>query len=146
MFISFVSTWIFGIALKASHIVPTAKVMFYRPQTKFGKVMFLNLSVSDYVHRGGVSRPRPKGKVEVWMRGCLGPDPDPGVRLWGLAGGVQAQTRGSRPRPRDGGCPGPGPGPGEYICTEADPPSRWLLLWVVHILLECILVVKLISC
>ena len=94
--------------------------------------------------QGGVSRPRPKGKVEVWMRGCLGPDPDPGVRLWGLAGGVQAQTRGSRPRPRDGGCPGPGPG--EYICTEADPPSRWLLLWVVHILLECILVVKLISC
>ena len=26
MFISFVSTWIFGIALKASHIIPTAKV------------------------------------------------------------------------------------------------------------------------
>ena len=146
MFISFVSTWIFGIALKASHIVPTAKVMFYRPQTKFGKVMFLNLSVSDYVHRGvgGVSRPRPKGKVEVWMRGSLGPDPDPGVRLRGLAGGVQAQTRGVQTQAMGWGCPGPGPG--EYICTEADPPSRWLLLWVVHILLECILVVKLISC
>ena len=35
---------------------------FYRPQTKFAKVMFLHLSVSHSVYRGrGVSRPRPRG-------------------------------------------------------------------------------------
>ena len=28
--------------------------LYYRPQTKFGKIMFLHLSVSHSVHRGGV--------------------------------------------------------------------------------------------
>ena len=40
-----------------------------------------------------------------------------------------------------GGCPGPGPWGCIPACTEADtPPSRRLLLRMVHILLECILV------
>ena len=81
---------------------------FYRPQTKFAKVMFLHLSISHSVHRvggclgpgpgggwgsgRGVSRPRPRRKVGDSGRGGL--DPDPGGRLGGLAGGVQAHTWG----------------------------------------------------
>ena len=30
--------------------------VYYRPQTKFAKVMFLHLSVSHSVHRGGLHR------------------------------------------------------------------------------------------
>ena len=48
------------------------------------------------------------------------------------------------PGPRGGawlGGSGPGGGVGIPACTEADHPwERWLLLWTVHILLECILV------
>ena len=115
---------------------------FYRPQTKFAKVMFLHLSVSHSVHREGglgpgpggrlgglaggmVSRPRPMGEVEGsgW-----------GSRLT-LGGGVQTHTQGvSRPTPRRGvqahtqGGPGPGlggmPSPRGCIptCTETDTP------------------------
>ena len=127
----------------------------YRPQTKFVKVMFLHPSVSHSVH-GGVSRPTPRGGVEGSGQGgvsrptpggrlrCLAggsPGPHPGGRLRGLAGGVlQAHMQGevegwaggvSRPTAR--GC--------TPACTEADtPPSRWLLLRAVRILLECILV------
>ena len=54
---------------------------------------------------------------------------------WGVwLGGLQAHTRGGSPGPHPGGVP---------ACTEADtprPPSRWLLLRAVRILLECILV------
>ena len=64
-----------------------------------------------------MSRPRPRGRLGGLAGGHLGPD---------LGGGW-------------GGCPGPGvciP-----ACTEVDPPpSRWLLLQAVRILLECILV------
>ena len=35
------------------------KVYYYHPQTKFAKVMFLHLSVSDSVHMGGVPRQVP---------------------------------------------------------------------------------------
>ena len=55
--------------------------------------------VCHSVHRGGGSRPRPRGEVG------------------GLARGVQVQTRGiggggGCPGPPPGGCPGPGPGLG----------------------------------
>ena len=116
--------------------------------------------VCHSVHRRGVSRPRGEVGWSGWG-GCLGPDPGGG---WGSDGGV------SRPRPKGkiggsgqgcvcpgphpagwtrptpGGCPGPGPGGCIPTCTQADtPPSRWLLLWVVCILLECILVRTLFS-
>ena len=116
---------------------------------------------------GDVSWPIPRGEVERYGQGGLqahtqgggwgvlaggSPDPYLGGRLRGLAKGffgsipggeVGGLARGiSRPRPVGesrlrwgGGC--------IPACTEADPPppwSRWLLLWTVHILLECILV------
>ena len=64
-----------------------ANLYFYRPQTKFAKVMFLHVSVILSMG-GGVSRPRPRGEVG-----------------WSGQGGVQAQAREvvSRPRPRPGG-------------------------------------------
>ena len=76
----------------------------------------------------GGSRPTPRGKVEGSHQGGS-PVPHPG-------GVLQAHTWGgvSRPTPRGVCIP---------ACTEADtppPPSRWLLLRAVRILLECILV------
>ena len=58
---------------------------------------------------------------------CLGgsPGPHPGGKFRGLAwgeGGLQAHTQGGIP-----------------ACTEAETP-KWLLLWALCILLECILV------
>ena len=60
--------------------------------------------------------------------------PHPGGKLRGLAWGVSRPTlRGvSRPTPRRG----------IPACTEADTPSRWLLLRAVRILLECFYVIK----
>ena len=138
---------------------------YYRLQTKFGKVMFLHLSVilSD----------------SVWPEGCLGQYP--GGRLGGSGQrGGYAQTQGrlggvadrcpgphlgvsrptpwwSRPRPGEGGvqvqvqgegCPGTGPGgspdPGQGSVSQHAlrqiPPNKRLLLQGVRILLECILV------
>ena len=93
--------------------------------------------VCHSVHRGWVSRPRPRVKVKVSGRGGSRPTAggEVGGSGWGVSrpklGGVQAYTWG-----------GPGPHRGWCIpaCTEADFPSRWLLLRAVRILLECILV------
>ena len=83
---------------------------FYRPQTKFAKVMFLHVSVILSTGREG---------------GCLGPDP--GGRLGVLARGVsRSRPGGSRPWGGPGlGGPGLGPG-GRCIpaCTETDPPLQ----------------------
>ena len=111
--------------------------------------MFLHLSISHSVHSGGEGG---------------SPGPHPGGRLGGLAGegGFQAHTQGGRLGGlAGGGCPGPhlggvqahtggGPGPGwgdvsqhalrQTPLSTPPPPSRWLLLWAVCILLECILV------
>ena len=61
---------------------------------------------------------------------------------WGVSaqGGVQAPGPGavSRPSPRPRGCTGPG-GVSQHALRQT-PPSRQLLLRMVHILLECILV------
>ena len=62
--------------------------LYYRPQTKFAKVMFLHLSVILFT--GGVSRPTPRG-------GGVGPGgsrptPKGGLGVW--PGGVQAHTGG----------------------------------------------------
>ena len=76
-------------------------VFYYRPQTKFAKVMFLHLSVSHSVHKGGiqahtqggswgVSRPIPRGEVG----GVSRPTPR-GEVGWSGQGGLQAHTRGS---------------------------------------------------
>ena len=123
---------------------------FYRPQTKFAKVMFLHVSVCPLgrgsggipaclaglqAHIGGgevkgsgcgVSRPTPRGEVE--RNGWGVSRPTPRGKLRGLAGG--------------GGSPGPHQG-GVNPCMHwgRHPLSRWLLLWVVRILLECIVVI-----
>ena len=95
-----------------------------------------------------------EGAWGVWPGGGLQAHTQGEVEGPGL-GGLQAHTHGgswgsdlgvSRPTPR-GGSWGSGLGGlqahtqgGLQACTKADPPSWWLLLWVVHILLECILV------
>ena len=66
----------------------------------------------------------------VWPGGCPGPGQGGGSRGPGLVS-----------RPRSGGVSRPRPGSVCIpACTEADPPSRRLLLLMVRILLECILV------
>ena len=49
---------------------------YYRPQTKFAKVMFLHLSVSHSVHRGGL----------VLRGACSRGVPAPGGLVWGVPG------------------------------------------------------------
>ena len=71
---------------------------YYRPQTKFAKVMFLHVSVSHSVHGGGVVSQHAlqvTGGVYPSMLYRF-PGPHPRGKLRGLAGGV------SRPTP--GGC------------------------------------------
>ena len=86
---------------------------YYRPQRSWGKVMFLHLSVSHSVLRGG--------RVS---QHALGQTPSPGRHIPACTG---ADTPLSRHIP---------------ACTGADtpppPPGRWLLLRTVRILLECI--------
>ena len=120
---------------------PSCKFVFLPSATKFAKVMFLHVSV--ILSMGEVSRPRPRGEVwGVWPGGVSRPRPRGGG--WGVwPGGCPGPGRGvvSRPRSGVGGLSRPRPG-GVCIpaCTEADPPSRRLLLLTVRILLECILV------
>ena len=66
---------------------------FYRPQTKFEKAMFLDVSVSHSVHRGYPSMP-----CRGWYPNipCRSPGPHPRGKLRGLAwGGIQAHNQGS---------------------------------------------------
>ena len=110
-------------------------------------------------HALQVSRPTPRGKVEGDLAG----------------GGLQAQNQGgSWGGSGQGGSPGPHPmgklrgiwpggSPGPHlggllpggVCSQrgcllqggcGDTPLWWLLLWAVHILLECILVSNWYSC
>ena len=107
---------------------------YYRPQTKFAKVMFLHVSV--ILSRGWYPSmpcsspgPHPAGG-EVEGSGWGSPGPHPGGRLRGLARGVSRPTPRGSPGPHPGGPPGqhpggsPGPHPGGCIpaCTESDPP------------------------
>ena len=85
-------------------------VIFYRPQTKFTKVMFLYLSVILF-HRGG-------GCLPQCMLGYTPPREQTSPLSW--------------PSPREQTPPR----------SRHPPPSRWLLLWTVRILLECILVMQ----
>ena len=92
-------------------------IPFYRPQTKFAKVMFLHLSVSHSVHEEGVvvvsqhalqvSRPTPKGEFEGSGWGGLQAHTQGGS--WGLwLGGLLAHSWREVSRPTFGG-PGPHP-------------------------------------
>ena len=116
-------------------------MIYYRPQTKFTKVMFLHLSVGHSVHKG-VSRPRPGGEVGGSAWGVSRPRPrgEVGESAWGCPGpgwGVSRPRLGG-PDP-DPGCPGLGRCVSQHGLRQT-PPSRWLLLRTVCILLECILV------
>ena len=73
---------------------------------------------------------------------CRPPGPHPGGKLRGLAwGGLQVHTWGRGLQAHTQGGLQAHTWEGDIpACTEADPPSRRLLLWAVHTLLECILV------
>ena len=88
---------------------------------------------------------------------CRFPGPHPEGKLKGLAWGrgLQAHTQGGSWGVWPGGSPGPHPGERVSRPTPRGDPNmhwgrslQWLLLWVEHILLECILVwlVKSTSC
>ena len=80
---------------------------FYRPQTKFTKVMFLRLPVILFT--GRVSRPRLRGEVAGSARGVSRPRPmgGPGPRPRGRGcSGPGSEKLGVCP---GGGCPGSGP-------------------------------------
>ena len=135
-------------------------IMFYRPQTKFAKVMFYTcLSVHGEggwyprmpcMSPGGVSRSTPG------VGGFPGPHLGWGgfqVHTWGVSRGVSRSTPGGSPGPQPGGgSPGPHPGGGsagthlgEGVSQHAlrqTPPCGRLLPRAVCILLECILFFK----
>ena len=111
----------------------------YRPQRSWGKVIFSEACVKNSVHRGRPQAHTHGGGCVVWVGGSKGPHP--GGRLGGLAGGrLQAHTQGvSRSTRGGGGSPGPGLGGGvSQHALRQTPPSRWLLLREVNILLEWI--------
>ena len=97
---------------------------------------------------GGVSRPTPRGKLRglAWRVSR----PTPRGKLRGQAWGVSRPTPGESPGPHWGclqahtqGVPRHSPSGGgvsQHALRQTPLPSRWLLLWVVRILLECILV------
>ena len=101
---------------------------------------------------GGSPGPYPGGGWGVWPGRSPGPYPGGGWGVWpgrGVSrprpGGSRLRPRGlSRPRIRGGSRP-------RCVCVciypsmhMETPPSRWLLLWTVRILLECILVLDVI--
>ena len=68
-------------------------VVYYRPQMKFAKVMFLHLSVSHSVHRRGLQAHIQGGCWGVWPWGVSRPTPRGGC--WGVwVGDLQAHTWG----------------------------------------------------
>ena len=98
------------------------KTYYYRPQTKFAKVMFLNASVC----RQGVSRPTPRGEVER--------------SGWGK--GLQAHIQGwGRLRGLAGGSPGPHPEGCIPACLRQTPPQQMATAGG-HILLKTFLFCK----
>ena len=100
------------------------KVHYYRPQTKFAKLMFLHVSVSHSVHGRGVYPSMPcrfpgshPGELEGFGRGGVG-----GVQAH-TQGEVEGSGLGGSPGPYWGGSPGPHLGRCIPACTEADPPQ-----------------------
>ena len=86
---------------------------------------------------GGVSRPITRGKVEGSGWGGS-PGLHPGGEVKGSGqGGLQAHTRGEG---LQGAVQAQAWGVSQHALRQT-PPSRWLLLRAVHILLECILVI-----
>ena len=81
-----------------------------------GKVIFSKVCVKN------------SGEVSGWYPSmhCRSPGPHPGGKLRGLAwmAGLQAHTH--------GGSPGLHPGVSQHALRQTPPPSRWLLLQVVH--------------
>ena len=92
------------------------------------KVIFSQACVKNSVHRG-MFRPSP---LCVCLRG--GPGPGPGGAWGGPGPGPGEVSAQGESRPRPGG------GISQHALRQT-PPSRWLLLQTVCILLECILVV-----
>ena len=107
----------------------------YRPQRSWGKVIFSEACVKNSVHRGGDLQATPRGEVEGSGLGGGSPGPHPGGSLRGLAWGVSRPIPGGRLRGLAWG------GVSQHALRQT-PPSRWLLLRAVRILLECILVTE----
>ena len=130
---------------------------FYRPQTKFAKVMFLHVSVSDSVHRGGgIPACLVAGLQGGWYPSmpCRFPGPHPGGS-WGVWPGgwrgLQAHTQGGSwggwprgPTPRGVYRPTPGGCVSHHALRQSPTPRRLLLrggthptgmysfLWYIH--------------
>ena len=85
--------------------LPQTLLNYYRPQTKFAKVMFLQLSVSHSVHSRGFQAHTRGGGVG------------------GLGRGVSRPTPRGVSRPTPGGVSWPRPG-GVWISTCCDPPPH----------------------
>ena len=69
----------------SAYCIPYLYSSFYLPQTKFAKIMFLYLSVSHSVHRGGVSASvhagiHPHEQTPPWANTPLGVDTPPGSK------------------------------------------------------------------
>ena len=125
-----------------SSYVSDAKFHYYRPQTKFAKVMFLHVSVCPWggwwypgMHcRWYLSMPCSRSPGEGGIPACLaGFQAHTQGGSWGVwPGGLQAHTLGGSPGPHLGG-----------VCVSQHAlrqTPRWLLLRTIRILLECILV------
>ena len=139
---------------------------YYRPQTKFAKVMFLQLSVIHSVHRGVLGQVHPRGQVHTPQAGTppslrqvhhsprqvhppwAGKPPWAGTHSWAGTPAPQAGTH--LPRmvhpPRAGTPPGRY-SPCRYPLGQVPPSPREQCMlgdtgnkWAVGILLECILV------
>ena len=104
--------------------------------------------VCHSVHRGGV--PAPGGGVSCPGRSGLGVSGPGGACSWGCLVLGRACSRGRVPAPSGVPAPGgylvpEGSSPGGCLLWRVpggEPPSPWLLLRAVRILLECILVMK----
>ena len=89
--------------ISESHAQENARRYFYRPQTKFAKVMFLHLSVSHSVHGGcawaggmhggggrhawwGACMLGVCGRGHVWWGACVAGGPGMTGSMWGMVG------------------------------------------------------------
>ena len=105
-------------------------IIFLPPAMKLGQGNIFISMCQEFCSQGG----SPSTHLERKLEGLAGRSPGPHLRgkLGSLARGVSKST------PRGGGSR-PGRGVSQHALRQTLP-SRWLLLWAVFILLECILV------
>ena len=95
------------------------------PATKLGQGNIFRSMCQEFCSGGGLQANTHQGGCGVWLVGSPGPHPRGKLGVW--LGGLQAHTPGGGWESGRGGLQVHTPGciP---ACTEADTPSRWLLL------------------